>query len=75
MPDRIKNYNSVKKLKIKLDGFRNNIKKKKLRVNFGKLLDDLSEFDQYIDIILIFYMICVKIFSFFVFLSWVDIRC
>ena len=40
-PNQIKNSNSVKKIKIKLDDFRKNGKKKNLRGHFGELLHEL----------------------------------
>ena len=52
------------KKKIELDDFRNNGKKKKLRRDFWEVSD---EFDLYIDILLIFYVFCAKIFFFFLF--------
>ena len=41
LPNQIKNSNSVEHFKIKLDGFRNNGKKKNLRVHFWELSNKL----------------------------------
>ena len=41
----------MKNLKIELDGFRNNAKKRNLRGDFRELSDELLEFDFYIDIL------------------------
>ena len=53
----MKNGNGVKNLQIKLDDFRNN------GGNFW--MNYLTEFDLYMDIVLILYMVCAKILSLF----------
>ena len=45
-----------------MDDFRNNVKKKNLRMYFWEVADKfLTEFDPYIDIVLIVYFFCQKI--------------
>ena len=71
LPNQIKNSNNVKKIMIKLDDFRKNVKII-LKDIFGKYKMNYSiEFDWYIDFILIVYMFCVD--SFFLFFK-VDVR-
>ena len=61
MSDHIKNTKSVKKIRIKLDGFRKN--GKNLRVHFWELPENLFyyEFNLYIDILSIVYVFYAKI--------------
>ena len=53
------NSNCAKNFKIILDDFRNNGTKKNIRKHFWELFDELN---LYIDIVLIEYMFCAKIF-------------
>ena len=57
MPNQVFNSNNVENFKF--DNFRNNGNKKNLRQHFKKIF--LTEFDIYIDIVLIVYIFCVKI--------------
>ena len=64
LPNQIKN--GVKTIKIELDDFKNNDKKKKQtkKVSFwgNYQMKYQTKFDLYIDSILIVFMFCVKIF-------------